>query len=77
MTATQTVTLAGRTYTFTTDGAKDGAALKTLGSLFNSRGQFYGLVTEVKKNGNRMVFTTSKVRCSVTDERAALAAISA
>lgn len=75
MTATQTVTLGSRTYTFTTEGATTRAALQTLGSLFNSRGEFFGYVTEYQ--GRRQVLSTSKVRCNLPEERAALAALTA
>jgi hypothetical protein len=55
MTTTQTVNIKGRAYTFTTEGAEERDALTTLGSLFNSRGEWTGYVVEEKRTGNRQV----------------------
>jgi hypothetical protein len=52
---TQTVDIAGRTYTFTTEDAEKRDALSTLGSLFNSRGKFAGYVVEEHATGKRQV----------------------
>lgn len=58
MNATQ-ITADGRTYTFTTEGAKDGLGLRTLGTLYNSRGKFHGFVVERVSNGRRTVISTA------------------
>jgi hypothetical protein len=72
----QTVTLAGRVYTFTTEDAEERDALSTLGSLFNSRGKFYGYVVRDNATGVRAVITTARTRTTLREERAALATLS-
>jgi hypothetical protein len=73
MNTTQTITIKGRTYTFTTEGAEQRNAVHTLGSLFNSRGQFAGYVIEHAATGRRNLLGGPKA--SVHEERAALAGI--
>lgn len=52
---TRTVTIAGRTYTFSPDGAKTGGAVRILGVLRDSHGQFAGPVVERISNGRRWI----------------------
>jgi len=73
---TQTITLKGRTYTFTTDEANDTETLRVIGSIYNSRGDWAGWVVEDKLNDNtRHVMPPMRVNRDV--ERAALAGIAA
>jgi hypothetical protein len=73
MNTTQTITLAGRSYTFTTEAAQERNAFRTLGTLTNSRGQFAGYVNEVVATGIRTIIGGPKV--SVREQRAALATL--
>jgi len=73
MTATE-ITIKGRTYTFTTEGAEEGSAIRTIGSLYNSRGQFAGLVTQLKSTGTLALIGGPK-GVSVTDERKGLSVL--
>ena len=71
MTTTE-ITIKGRTYTFTAEGAEERGALSTIGSLFNSRGQFAGFV--VSHNGRLNLIGGPKV--SLAEERKGLAVLS-
>jgi hypothetical protein len=51
MSATQTIKIKGRPYTFTTEGAETRLSVSTVGSLFNSRGQWAGFVNRVHQSG--------------------------
>lgn len=51
----QEVVLRSRTYSFTTEGAEELSALRTLGTLYNSRDQFAGYVVEEKATGRRQL----------------------
>lgn len=74
MTTTQTVNIAGRSYTFTTEDAEARDALSTLGSLFNSRGKWAGWVVQDNATGNRQVVGGLRSVDALT-ERAALAGL--
>ena len=63
-----------RTYTFTTEGAETGAAIDTVGSLYNSRGQFAGLVTKLKSTGTLVLIGGPK-GIKLSEERRALSTI--
>jgi hypothetical protein len=52
---TQTVEIADRTYTFTTDDAEEREVLSTLGSLFDSSGALVGFVIEENRSGKRQL----------------------
>jgi hypothetical protein len=76
MTATQTVTLNGRTYTFTTEGADTRKNFRTLGILLNSRGKFAAYVCENIRTGHRQTMTLSgRFLAEGPQEAAALAAL--
>jgi hypothetical protein len=52
---TQTIEIAGRTYSFTTEDAERRAVLSTLGSLFDSSGTLVGFVIEENLSGKRQL----------------------
>jgi hypothetical protein len=74
-TAQQTVTLGGRTYTFTTEGAETRAAVSTLGSLTNSRGTWAGYVVQDNITGRRIVMGSAGRRLSGGAQHQALATL--
>ena len=67
------VTIKGRTYTFTTEDAERREAVSTVGSLYNSRGQWAGYVVRNEATGNLSLIHGPRV--SLAEERKALSAL--
>ncbi len=59
--AAKTITADNRTYTFTTEDAETRGTLDTLGTLYNSRGNFFGYVVRNNTTGRIVVLRSGRV----------------